>query len=100
VLIAGKASNKLPANSRKKACNPAGLSYGRLLRLYNFCKAAGQGCMAMASVQYAQFGDLPLQLIAEHALFIKVILSNFHKLLPLQFGILPLQFGILPLQFG
>jgi hypothetical protein len=51
-----------------------------ILRLYNFCKAAGQGCMAMVRVQYAQFGDLPLQLIAEHALFIKVILSNFHKL--------------------
>jgi hypothetical protein len=72
------AINCRPTAARKLAILPA---YGRLLRLYNFCKATGQGCMAMARVQYAQFGDLPQQLIAEHALFIKVILSNFHKLL-------------------
>jgi hypothetical protein len=65
--------------ARKLAFLPA---YGRLLRLYNICKAAGQGCMAMARVQYAQFGDLPLQLIAEQALFIILVvhlLSTEHK---------------------
>jgi hypothetical protein len=33
LLLAGKAYNKLPAYGRKKACNPAGAAYGRLLRL-------------------------------------------------------------------
>jgi hypothetical protein len=64
LLLAGKACNKLPAYGRKKACNPAGLR--PVIKTVIFL----QGCRAR--VQYVQFGDLPLQLIAERALFISM----------------------------
>jgi hypothetical protein len=64
LLLAGKACNKLPAYGRKKACNPAGPRPVMMTVIFL------QGCRAR--VQYVQFGDLPLQLIVERALFISI----------------------------
>jgi hypothetical protein len=71
LLIAGKACNKLPAYGRRKACNPAGL------RPVINTNISGRlpGKAEMARVQYAQFGDLPLQLIAERAQFGDLLLQ-------------------------